>query len=301
MSVFVNTNVQSLFAQRSLGKNTMNMQKSLEKLSTGFKINRAGDDAAGLSISEGLTSEIRGLGKAKQNIGDGISLLQTAEGGLSVIQDNLQRIREIKVQAENGTNSNDELDALQREVNERITTIENIGDQVSFNGNSLLTGGSDFSIQTGANNNETFNLDFQGGAANTGIEIDVDLTSGNGHLSEGENFALSSMHLGGSTSLTAQDGSTTAETGTLAQLDTIIGNVSRMRSTIGAYQNSLESRAEYVDVAMENASASRSRIRDVDVASESSKMLKSQILQQSSASMLSQANSGPQLALNLLP
>lgn len=295
MSITVNTNTQSLFAQRALGKNSMNMQKSLEKLSTGFRINRAGDDAAGLSISEGLTSEINGLQKAKQNIGDGISLVQTAEGALGVVQDNLQRIRELTVQATNGTNSSDEKDALQREVNERIQAIDDIAKATKFNGEALLVGGSDKSLQVGANNGETLNLDIDGK-----IDIDVDATSSAGGLSEGVDFELHALHLGGS--VNALDGSTSSATTTpLTTLDTLIDNVSAMRSYLGGVQNSLESRSEYVDVAIENASASRSRIRDVDVAAESGKMIKSQILQQSAASMLTQANSNSQLALNLLP
>ncbi len=295
--ITVNTNTQSLFAQRALGKSTTSMQKSLEKLSTGFRINRAGDDAAGLSISEGLTTEIKGLGKAKQNIGDGISLVQTAEGALSVVSDNLQRIRELVVQASNGTNSNDEKDALQREVNERIRTIDDVAKATKFNGEDLLVGGTDKQIQTGANNGETLNIDIAGR-----INIDIDTTSAAGSLSEGVDFELHALHLGGSTTVAALDGSTTAVTSNaLTNIDTLIDNVSTMRSYLGAVQNSLESRSEYVDVAIENASASRSRIRDVDVAAESGKMLKNQILQQASASMLSQANSNSQLALNLLP
>ncbi len=301
MSITVNTNVQSLFAQRALGKNTMNMQKSLEKLSTGFRINRAGDDAAGLSISEGLTSEINGLNKAKQNIGDAISMVQTAEGGLSIIQDNVQRIRELFVQAENGTNSNDELDAIQREVNERVTTINDIAEATQFNGNNLLkageTGHGNKTIQTGANNNETMTVTFAAGAG-VGIDVDTSVTTA-GSIGEGAGAALNALHVGGSG--VAAGSGTTLSTGSIADLDTMIGNLSRMRSYLGAVQNSLESRSEYVDVAVENASASRSRIRDVDVASESSVMLKNQILQQSAASMLSQANSTPQIAMNLLP
>ena len=140
MAIYVNTNVQSVFAQRALGGNTFNLQKSIEKLSTGYRINRASDDAAGLSISEKLTSQIRGLEKAEQNIGDGISMVQTAEGALSIVQDNLQRIRELVVQASNGTNSDNELDAIQREINARIGTIDDISTDTEFNGLALLDG-----------------------------------------------------------------------------------------------------------------------------------------------------------------
>jgi flagellin len=316
MSITVNTNTQSLFAQRALSGNTFNMQKSIEKLSTGFRINRAADDAAGLSISEKLTAQIRGLEKANQNIGDGISLVQTAEGGLSVIQDNLQRIRELVVQGANGTNGGKEADAIQREINERVKAIDDIAKNTKYNGLSILRGGADYTIQSGADNGQTTTLSLRANqAANTGIDIDMTATysgtaaDNHGQIYEGittANFALHAIHLG-ATGQTVDSAGRTASTGvanvtvTLAHMDTMIDNLSRMRSYLGAAQNSLESKAEYVNVAMENASASRSRVRDVDVAKESSVMIRNQILQQSSAAMLSQANQTPQLALNLLP
>jgi flagellin len=310
MPIIVNTNTQSLFAQRALGSNTTGLQKSIEKLSTGFRINRAGDDAAGLSISEKLTTQVRGLEKAKQNAGDGVSLIQTAEGALGVIQDNLQRIRELFVQATNGTNGENEKAAIQREINERVTTIDDIAKATKFNGNSLIKGASDITLQTGADNGQTTSITLADGSstANTGIEIDIAFdsatgTTGYGQLVEGTTtgFALDELSVG-STNVASQNGSVnTATASGLTELDTVINNVSRMRSYLGAVQNSLESKMEYLDVAMENASASRSRVKDVDIAAESSVMLKNQILQQSAASMLAQANSTPQLALNLLP
>ena len=298
MPIVVNTNVQSLFAQRALGSNAMHMQKSIEKLSTGLRINRAGDDAAGLSISEGLTSEIRGLEKAKQNAGDGISLVQTAEGALSIIQDNVQRIRELVVQATNGTNSSDEKDAIQREINERVTTIDDIAKATKFNGNALIKSASNVTLQTGSNNGETTSITLAGGSTATGINIDIATTAA-GSLGETSAFTLTALHVGGS--INAHDGSTSTVTSSaLTGVDHMIDNLSRMRSYLGAVQNSLESKTEYLNVAIENASSSRSRIRDVDVASESSALLKYQILQQSAATMLTQANSTPQIALNLL-
>lgn len=297
MAIYVNTNTQSIFAQRALGKNTMDLQKSIEKLSTGYRINRAGDDAAGLSISEKLTAQIRGLEKAEQNIGDGVSLLQTAEGGLAVIQDNLQRIRELKVQASNGTNGTKELDAIQREINERVTTIKDIGDSTKFNGNSILLGGSNYTIQSGADNSQSTTFTFTSGSAGAGVDIDITAVVA-GSMTEGT-IALDTLQVGGS--VTSQDTSASTTTGTLADLDTMLDNLSRMRSYVGALQNSMDSKLEYVGVAKENAAASRSRVKDVDVAKESSIMIRNQILQQSSAAMLSQANQTPQLALNLLP
>lgn len=315
MGLVVNTNTQSLFAQRALGKNTMYLQKSTERLSTGLRINKAADDAAGLSISQKMTASIKGFDKAAQNALDGVSLIQTTEGALSVIQENLQRIRELVVQATNGTNGANERDAIQREINERVTTIDDIATNTKFNGIQLLknntAAAANVSLQTGPDNGQTTAINMQVGTAtaNLGIEVDIDKETNtatnaeHGTLAEnsGENgFALNKLHIGGT--VNAQDGVIAAATTTpLVKLDAMIQNISRMRSTMGAIQNSLESQIDYLKVASENLNASRSRIRDVDIASESSQLVKSQILQQSASAMLSQANSAPQIALDLLP
>ena len=299
MSIKINTNTQSLFAQRALSGNTLGLQRSIERLSTGFRVNRAGDDAAGLSIAQGLTAEVRGWGKVKQNIGDALSFLETAEGGMGIIQDNLQRIRELAVTADSGTNGSDQLDAIQREVNERVRVISQLATEVKFNGNTLLNGSTDYTIQTGANDSETTTLQFASGAADDGIHITVSATTA-GSLGEGA-IDLNTFHVGGSTNVTALDGSTTTATGTLANIDTMVDNVSRMRSYIGAMQNAMQSKLEFASIAVENAQASRSRIMDVDVASESSVLIRNQILQQTAGAMLSQANQTPQIALSLLP
>jgi len=318
MSIYVNTNTQSVFAQRALSQNTNGLQKNIERLSTGLRINRAADDAAGLSISEKLTSQIRGLEKAQQNIGDGVSMLQTAEASLSIVQDNLQRVRELVVQGFNGTNGTSELDALQREINERISVIGEISTATKFNTISLLNGSADITLQTGADNGQTTTISLQSGvSANTGIAVNVayertGTATDRGTLIEGisvASFALDKLQLDGA-SVASVDGvanvSIVAGTATAAQvdlddIDTIINNVSRMRSELGAKQNSLESKNDYLAVAKENALSSRSRVLDADISKESSGFIRNQILQQSSAAMLSQANSSPQIALNLLP
>jgi len=318
MSIYVNTNTQSVFAQRALSQNTNGLQKNIERLSTGLRINRAADDAAGLSISEKLTSQIRGLEKAQQNIGDGVSMLQTAEASLSIVQDNLQRVRELVVQGFNGTNGTSELDALQREINERISVIGEISTATKFNTISLLNGSADITLQTGADNGQTTTISLQSGvSANTGIDVDIayertGTATDRGTLIEGisvASFALDKLQLDGA-SVASVDGvanvSIVAGTATAAQvdlddIDTIINNVSRMRSELGAKQNSLESKNDYLAVAKENALSSRSRVLDADISKESSGFIRNQILQQSSAAMLSQANSSPQIALNLLP
>jgi flagellin len=320
MSIYVNTNAQSVFTQRALSQNTNGLQKNIERLSTGLRINRAADDAAGLSISEKLTSQIRGLEKAQQNIGDGVSMLQTAEASLSIVQDNLQRVRELVVQGFNGTNGTSELDALQREINERITVIGEISSATKFNSISLLDGSADITLQTGADNGQTTTISLQSGqSANTGIAVDVAFeynattpATARGTLIEGitvNGFALDKLQLDGA-SVDSVDGvqnfsivAGTAATDEvdLDDIDTIINNVSRMRSELGAFQNSLESKNEYLAVAKENALSARSRVLDADISKESSGFIRNQILQQSSAAMLSQANSSPQIALNLLP
>lgn len=312
--ITINTNTQSLFAQRALGRNTFDMQKSIEKLSTGFRINRAGDDAAGLSIAQGLVSEIRGTQQAQRNIGDGISAIQTAEGALSVIQDNLQRIRELVVQGLSGTNGSDEADAIQREINERVNTIDEIAQATKFNGVTLLydnnAATANITLQTGANDGETTQLVLRRAVtANTGIEIDITqlrtgTTADAGSLVEGtaSGFVLHGIHLGVTgMGVNSAGGVTSNNTATVSDIDQVVDNVSRMRSYLGAMQNSIQSKAEYLAVASENATSSLSRIQDVDVAQESSMLVRNQILQQTAGAMLAQANQTPQIALSLLP
>lgn len=309
MALYVNTNTQSIFAQRALGSNTFNLQKNIEKLSTGFRINRAADDAAGLSISEKLTSQIRGLEKAQQNIGDGISMAQTAEGALSIVQDNLQRIRELVVQASNGTNSTNELDAIQREINARVTTIDDISGQTEFNNLNLLDGSlgnnvvgitaTDFSLQTGSDNGQITQIDFDA------FIVDITGADAQDGLNAGAAFDLDDLNVStaaGAVGPQSAPGTPAAATAApLTGIDLMLDNVSTMRSSLGATQNSLESKSEYLSIARENALASRSRIKDADIAKESSSLVKGQILQQASAAMLTQANQTPQLALSLLP
>jgi len=316
MGLVVNTNTQSLFAQRALRNNTAGLKANIERLSTGFRINRASDDAAGLSISSKLTTTIRGIEKAKQNAGDGISLIQTAEGGLGVIQENLQRIRELVVQGKNGTNGSGEADAIQREINERIRNISDIANATKFNGQDLLINPTDKILQTGADNGQITTIELTSGQkSNIGIDLDVTYektgtSSDYGSLIEGistANFGLHNIHLGvtgmGVESLDKTLDPTTGTNITVSvdHLDKMIDNISRMRSYLGAKQNALESKIEYLDIAKENAEASRSRIQDVDVAQESSVLVKNQILQQTASAMLAQANSQPQIALSLLP
>jgi len=321
MAVVINTNIQSAFAQRTLNRNTQGLQSNLERLASGYRVNKAADDAAGLSISEKLHSRILGYQKSKQNASDGISFIQTAEGSLGIVQEQLQRLRELVIQGLNGSNSSKEADAIQREINERVQIIGDISTQTEFNGVNLLDGSVNKTLQIGANYGDTVTLDLQSGvSAESGIDIDISYavdgataTNNYGHLVEGINvagFALDKIHLFNASTVDSLAGSTanvdivasgaTAAQVTLGDLDTIIDNVSRMRSELGAVQNSLEARLDYLDVAIENSEASRSRIKDVDFAYESSRMVKNQILQQSASAMLAQANQLPSIALQLL-
>lgn len=300
MGITVNTNTQSIFAQRALRANTDMVQKSIEKLSTGSRINRAGDDAAGLSISQKMTTLIRGMDQAQRNIGDGISMISTIDGALGVVQDNLQRIRELTVQGLNGTNGPDEKDAIQREINERIIAINDMGKSATFNGVSLLQNTADITLQSGPSDGNTLVLrTSRGVSAATGFFIDFTSTN-SGSLGEGA-IALSTFSIG-SANVKAVDNATTTLTSTaLGRLDTMIRNVSRMRSQGGAYENSLVSNMDYMDRYSEGLQSARSRVQDTDVGAESAIFVKNQILQQTAAAMLSQANTTPQIALNLLP
>ena len=300
MGITVNTNTQSIFAQRALRANTNMVQKSIEKLSTGSRINRAGDDAAGLSIAQKMTTLIKGMDQAQRNIGDGISMISTIDGALGVVQDNLQRIRELTVQASNGTNGPDEKDAIQREINERVTSINEMGKNATFNNVSLLQNTADITLQSGPSDGNQLVLKTKSGvSASTGFYIDYNSTS-SGSLGEGS-IALSTFSIG-STNVKAVDNTTTTLTASaLTKLDTMIRNVSRMRSQGGAYENALTANIDYLDRYSEGLQSARSRVQDTDIGSESAVFVKSQILQQTAAAMLSQANTTPQIALNLLP
>ena len=302
MGIVVNTNTQSLFAQRALRQNTGMVQKSIEKLSTGYRINRAGDDAAGLSISNKMTTLIRGMDQAKRNIGDGIGMISTIDGALGTVQDNLQRIRELTVQALNGTNSNDERDAIQREVNERVKAIDDMGTQAQFNGVNLLKGTNNITLQIGASDGNSLTMYTSAGTSTgTGFLINYSSTTV-GSLGEGTTLQLSAFTVGSANVKTLSGNtSATATANALLNLDSMINNVSRMRSQVGAYENSLGSNMDYLDRYSESLRGARSRVQDVDVAAESSDTSRAQILQQSAAAMLSQANATPQIALNLLP
>ncbi|WP_114153348.1 flagellin [Chromobacterium haemolyticum] len=281
MAITVNTNIASLNAQRNLNQSSNSLQVSLQRLSSGLRVNSAKDDAAGLAISQTLTSAIRGNNQAIKNANDGISVGQTAEGALGQIANNMQRIREIAVQASNGSVSNTNRSQLQNEVDQLTQEISRIVQTTQFNGTSLLSGGSVLTFQVGSS-----------GAATNQVSISsTDLTSA-GTL----NAYNSSLANTGTINVTTQANAS----GALSSLDADIASISNIRSTFGAVQNRFDAVVANLQNYVENLTAANSRIVDVDFAAETANLTKNQILQQAGTSILKNANSLPQSALTLL-
>jgi len=281
MSIVINTNVSSILVQRSLQQSTSAISQSLSKLSSGYRITKAADDAAGLTISESLKSQSRGAQVAANNAQTGINLLQTAEGDLSIIQDNLQRIRDLSVQAANGTNGTAERNAIKSEVDQRVNEINRIASASSFNAIKLLDGtSSTLSLQIGTKSDTELNA--------------ISLTEGTNPLGDASASAL------GISDIDSAFASSSAAGSFISSVDTAISSVSARRSTIGSLQNRLESAITSLNIQYENMSASESRIRDVDVAKEAATLTRNQILQQASATLLAQANQAPAVALSLI-
>ena len=256
----------------------------MEKLSSGYRINRAADDAAGLAISEKMRGQIGGLAQAQRNAQDGISLVQTAEGSLNEVHSMLQRVRDLKMQFDNGTLSSDDQDAISSEVYQIAQEIKDISTQTKFNGKDLFGAGRPFKFQVGANNAETITLS----SVDLGAAIG---TSGTGGLSDLTGLADAAAVKTALTSGALSDVTT---------IDDAIKNVSTARANFGAVQNRLEHRLTNLATYQENLTASESRIRDVDMASEMTNFTKLNILQQAGTAMLAQANQAPQNVLSLL-
>ncbi|CAK7030383.1 flagellin [Tissierella sp. P1] len=291
----INNNIPALNTHRLLNVNTDSLQKSLERLSSGKRINRASDDAAGLAISQKMEAQVRGLRQASRNSLDGVSCIQTAEGALNEVHEMLQRMRELSVQGANGVYEEDDLDAIANEMRELTEQINMIGRDTEFNGIKLLngenpSGTSGLRLQIGANENQYIEIDMR--------DINIIVGTGSGEL----NIETSIIKNLGS-------GKFEVETGNLKSTEfekavTIYNNaierVSSMRSKLGAIQNRLEHTIRNVDNTAENLTASKSRIEDLDMAKEMSEFTKLNILQQAGTSMLSQANQLPQTVLQLL-
>ena len=265
MSLRIQHNIEALNAHRQLENTSGKLSKAMERLSSGYRINRAADDAAGLAISEKMRGQIRGLSQAQRNLQDAVSMVQTAEGTLQEVHSMLQRIRELAVQYKNGTLSATNQAALQSEVNQLASEIERLGASADFNGIKLLKQNTTISFQVGANDGET-----------------IAVTT----ISLGQSLPASVFDLSGTTDI--------------SEIDAAIETISGQRAVFGAVQNRFEHSLANIAIYQENLVAAESRIRDVDMAAETVEMTKNQILSQAGTSMLAQANQLPQNVLSLL-
>ena len=273
MGLRVNTNIASLNAQRNLANTTNRLGRSLERLSSGLRINRAADDAAGLAISEGFRAEIRSLQQAQRNAFDAISLVQIAEGALDETGSILIRMRELAVQAANGTLGTSERASLNQEFTDLIAEVDRIAEVTNFNGVAPLASGTVsvvFQVGINGTSNDTITVS---GVAATASAVGV------------QGLSVSSAG---------------AAQSALGALDSAISAVASLRATFGTTQNRLESTIRSIEIAIENTSAAESRIRDVDVAEETANLTRNQVLQQAGVSVLSQANLSTSIALSLL-
>ena len=273
MGLRVNTNVLSLTSQKNLANVSERLQGNFSRLSSGLRIASAADDAAGLGISERMRAQVRSLGQAGRNAADGVGLVQTAEGALAEVNNNLTRMRELATQAANGTLNTGDRTALDAEFQELIEEIDRIADQTDFNGIQVLDGTvSSVDIQVGTESGESITLSFS-----DMTDAGLGLTSGSFDLTSASNASAA-----------------------LATIDSAIDSVTAYRGELGASQNRLQSTSRSIQTTIENLSAAESRIRDVDVASETADLTRNSIMQQAAVSVLAQANVQPQLALSLL-
>ncbi len=274
MALFVNTNVSSLNAQRQLINSGKSLDTAFQRLSSGLRINSAADDAAGLQISNRLTSQIQGLDQAIRNANDGISLAQVAEGAMDEITSALQRIRVLSVQSQNGINSSSDRLALQKEVSALKAEISRIANTTQFGGVKILDGKYSSTFLVGANAGQSISVNISragGGYGTSGLKL--------------SNISIATL-AGASTALTA--------------IDSAINAIDAKRADLGAIQNRFQSTIRNLSNIVENVSSARSRIRDTDFAKETAELTRSQILQQASTTILAQSNQRPQSALSLL-
>ncbi|MDR1179776.1 MAG: flagellin [Spirochaetales bacterium] len=285
--MIINHNMSALFAQRENGVNDRTLTKSIEKLSSGLRINRAGDDASGLAVSEKMRSQIRGLRQASQNASNGISLIQTSEGYLQETQDILHRIRELSVQSANGIYTPEDRMQIQVEVSQLVDEVDRIASHAQFNGMNLLTGRF---AEEGQENVVTASMYFHIGA----------------NMDQRERVFIGTMTAGALNIKNAQTGQimsiSTPDSANMSIgiVDAALKKVSKQRADLGAYQNRLEHAVKGIDVSAENLQAAESRIRDTDMASEMVEYMRDMILVQSSTAMLAQANMKSQSVLQLL-
>ncbi|RJG24832.1 flagellin [Paenibacillus thiaminolyticus] len=287
MSMFINTNVGAINAHRNLGMNNTAMSKTMEKLSSGFRINRAADDAAGLAISEKMRFQINGMNQATRNAQDGISLIQTAEGALTEVHSMLQRLNTLANQSATGTYDDKDRANIQKEVDALVEEIDNIAKSTNFNGIQLL---GDAGTASGA------------AKLGSGVQFQIGVGKDNTLTAELAKMDSETLNLktGGSGAANISLGSADDARDAIATIEAAINTVSEQRAAFGAVQNRLEHTINNLGVTSENLSASESRIRNADMAKEMTDFTRNQILVQAGTSMLAQANSAPQNVLKLL-
>ncbi len=303
-TMIINHNMSSMYANRTLGLSTAAIQGNIEKLSSGMRINKAGDDASGLAVSEKLRSQIRGLNQAERNIENGVSFIQTTEGYLSETTDILQRIRELAVQSANGIYSDEDRMQIQVEVSQLVAEVDRIASSAQFNGMNMLTGafaadsasGRIMQLQVGANMDQNVRV-----YIGTMTASALGLTGGQGvatvQSAEGEQAAAAAATTQSDRiSIASPESANSA----ITLVDEALKRVSRQRADLGAYQNRFETAAKGIAIAAENLQASESRIRDTDMAAEMVEYTKNQILTQAGTAMLAQANAQSQTVLGLL-
>lgn len=301
MSIYVNTNVSSINTTNKLAKATHSLDTTYKRLSSGYRINSAKDDAAGLQISDRLTSQINGLKQGNRNANDGIALAQTAEGALDEVHTMLQRIRTLSVQSANGTNTTEDRVSIQGEVSQLCAEINRIACKTTFGGSEILSGKTDdtgsllvggkVAFQVGANASDTISIGLSSGF--TVKQMQGACGAGDQTIQDGD--ADGKAHGSSFSVCTAANAQTT-----LGAIDKYIAYVDKKRGEFGAIQNRLESTISNQSNIAENESDARSRIRDTDYAEEAANLSQQNIIQQAATSMLTQANSRPQIALSLL-
>ncbi|HAS15697.1 MAG TPA: flagellin [Idiomarina abyssalis] len=318
MPLYVNTNVSSLNAQRQLISSGNSLDQAFERLSSGFRINSAADDAAGLQISNRLGSQIDGLNQGNRNANDGISLAQTAEGALDEITNTFQRVRTLAQQASNGSNTDEDRVAIQEEIDALMTEVNRIASDTTFGGQNLLDGTYEANFQVGADANQTigitmtqvggtaagndisanggFTLSGIAGAASTVTGDQVSTIVGSVYAADADNATFAGMFASGNISVTSEANAQVV----LAGMDSMIAVVDKKRAELGATQNRFQSTIRNQGNVSENLSEAKSRIKDADFAAETAKLTQAQILQQASQTILAQANQRPQAALQLL-
>ena len=300
MALYVNTNVTSLNSTNKLNKATHSLDTTYKRLSSGFRINSAKDDAAGLQISNRLTSQINGLNQGNRNANDGIALAQTAEGALDEVHTMLQRIRTLSVQSANGTNTTADRQAIQAEVDQLSSEITRIACKTTFGGHKILAGagkvGSTSNLVTSKGT-----VSFQVGAnANDTISISLSIAFTVSGMGSADSVGSKCLVINDDGSVSFDLSTASKAQLTLENIDTYIAHVDKTRGQLGAIQNRLESTISNQSNIAENESDARSRIRDTDYAEEAANLSQQTIIQQAATSMLTQANSRPQIALSLL-